>query len=316
MKAKRSHLIFRQPFRKPFHSAKGVWEERTSLVLRQDGSDGCVFFGEVAPLQIRSDWILKRAIQEAKQWCEYKDDFDEFEILRPALSSLKSSIWKEKQVCSTLPETARIWAMNQSLSHGVIKRKIGLCSMNEELPEVLAWLDSLPEEIKVRLDPNESFSRNDLLKWTDALGGRSCIQFIEQPTGMKDDDWLIEHSFDSPIPIALDEALLRMESPEDLYQIPRNLFLVIKPVLFKDWDVLYALLADSERKIIFSTAFESPFGYEALVRLSSRTHLAPGLERSCFDGNTHEFAEHHVPSLSCPAVSNRKLSHLWNLLVK
>ena len=69
-------------------------------------------------------------------------------------------------------------------------------------------------------------------------------------------------------------------------------------------------------KVIVSTCFESPFGYEAVVRLSSNSMISPGLERSCFQGLSVEFCAHHNSVLSSPAVSVKELDKLWDLLAK
>ena len=121
-----------------------------------------------------------------------------------------------------IPESAKLFGFNNSVEYGVVKRKLGLLSPKEEIPLVLSWLSQLPPDVKVRFDPNESFSRDDLLRWTDALSQHSSIQYIEQPTGPKDDEWLIEHSLSSPISFALDEALLRFKSRDEILQLPKK----------------------------------------------------------------------------------------------
>jgi O-succinylbenzoate synthase len=316
MKPQRSYLLFKQPFVNPLQTSKGIWEERTSLVLRSDHGDGNVSFGEVGSLPGFWNFDLNAAEKEARFWCEGGCAEDQYTYLNPAITAIKSSIWKAGLANSVLPQTAKIWESNLSMKKGVIKRKIGIFPLEDEIPFVLDWLPKLPVGVRVRLDPNESFSREDLLRWTDALSGYSSVEFIEQPTGPKDDEWLIEFSSTSPIPIALDEALLRINLKGDMFAIPSNLYFVIKPILFSDWQDLHNFCSDKSRKIIFSTSFESPFGYEALIRMSTMSSHSPGLDRSFFCGNVHEFPEHHQPILSSPAVTNIKLAKLWDSLAK
>lgn len=315
MKTKRRYLLFQQSFLSPLRTARGVWQKRTSLVLRQD-EGARVTFGEVAPLPGHSDLNLNTAVQEAKVWSESTDENQKFPHIGPAISCLNSRIWNEQSESLQLPLITRLWGMSKAISHGVVKRKIGLLRPNEEIPVVIKWLKALPNAVQVRLDPNESFSRDDLLRWSDALDGFSSIQFIEQPTGPQDDDWLLEYSQKSPVPIALDEAIGRMHSSFDLHQLPPHLFLVIKPTLFSDWNTLIRLAKDPVRKVIFSTSFESPFGYEALIRLSALSPQSSGLERACFLGNEHEFSAHHQSILFSPAVPSSNLANLWEALTK
>ena len=316
MKHQRRYFLFRQTFQTPLKTSKGVWRTRASLVLREDDGNGRVSFGEFAPIPGSPDEDLSMVTEEAKAWARGEDNADQLDYLVPAIQSLKSSIWTKMGEGCKISESAKLWGINNSANCGVVKRKLGLLSPKEEIPIVLSWLSQLPTEVKVRFDPNESFSRDDLLRWTDALSHHSSVQYIEQPTGRKDDEWLIEHSLSSPIPLALDEALFRLKSRDEILQLPKNLYLVIKPILFNDWELLLELLCEEDRKIIFSTVFESPFGYEALIRLCSYSCLNPGLERSCFLGNPHEFDSHHHRILKCPAVINEKLVELWDFLNK
>ena len=311
----RTYMLFRQSFVCPIPTARGVWKDRVSLVLREDHENGSTSFGEVSALPGFFDFNLKDALKEAERWSREGGQVDEFSILRTAISSLNSKIWEDAAREIKLPTSARLWGTPGSEYANVIKRKIGLSLPNKEIPEIVEWLETLAPNIQVRLDPNESFSKNDLLQWIDALQKFQSVQFIQQPTGPIDDDWLIEFAQDSPIPIALDEGLSRIKSFNDLTNLPSKLYLVIKPLLFSDWGRTLNLLTERFERVIFSTAFESPFGYEALLRLCSYSLMSPGLERSCFRGNQDEFMEHHLDTLRSPCVSNRKLIELWDKIV-
>ena len=60
MKTIRRHLLFQQSFLSPLQTAKGVWSDRTSLVLREDDCDGRTSFGEFAPMPGSSYEILMK----------------------------------------------------------------------------------------------------------------------------------------------------------------------------------------------------------------------------------------------------------------
>ena len=248
MKTKRSYLVFSQSFLKPLQTSRGILNKKKSLILREEDDVGKISFGEVSPLPGFWEFDFGAALDQAKQWCLHRIESKGFPCLGPALGCLHSNIWGPSIPKTNLPPITNLWTSENRMDCGVIKRKIGLQSHKEEIAVICSWLDQLPEDVKVRLDPNESFSREDLRNWIDALHDRSCVQFIEQPTGWKDDDWLIEFSKDSPIPIALDEAIYRLGSVNSIYELPKNLFLVIKPMLFKDWKIMEDFLQKRREK--------------------------------------------------------------------
>ena len=317
MKTQRSYFLYKQTFRSPIITSKGAWKERVSWIFREYRKDGRVGFGEYAPVEMPTESQMKEIHKEADKWVDCKSDDLVYKYIRPALCSLKSSIWNLDMDCAqNLKKSARIWGIGKSATVSVIKRKIGMRCPKDEIPIILKWLNELPRDVNVRLDANESFSRVDLQRWTGALEGIPAVQFIEQPVGEFDDEWLLNYAAESPVPIALDESLLRLNNLDTIRHYPNNLFFVVKPILFPDWDLLFATLDQHMKKVIFSTVFESPFGYEALLRLAGRTDQVPGFERSCFYGTKNEFSEHHFQVLRSPSVSNEKLNSLWNALTQ
>jgi O-succinylbenzoate synthase len=312
MKPTRSYHLLFQTLHHPLATSRGLIREKKALVLLQVDECEQISFGEISPLPGFKDFNLEQAISEAKIWSEKGGEFQSFSLLGPALSCLQSGIWSSCLPETTLPETAHIWSKEKPEKSGVIKRKIGLLSTREEIPVICKWLDQLGEGVTVRLDPNESFSRDDLKRWIDAIHSYECIQFIEQPTAREDEDWLIEFSHDSPIPLALDEALLRMQSMHIISHLPPHLFLVFKPTFYDDWEGMAQVIQHRKDHVVVSTGFESPFGYEALIRLSAYSSLSPGLDRTCFTDQSQEFSSHHQAALTSPSVPVADLCRLWN----
>ena len=314
MKPTRSYHLLSQTLNHPLATSRGLIREKKALVLHLVDECGQISFGEISPLPGFGDFKLEQAISEAKIWTEKGWEFQSFSLLGPALSCLQSGIWGSCFLETTLPETAHIWSKEKPATNGVIKRKIGLLSTREEIHVVCKWLDQLGEGVTVRLDPNESFSRDDLKRWIDAIHPYECIQFIEQPTSREDEDWLIEFSQDSPVPLALDEALLRMQSMHIISQLPLHLFLVFKPTFYDDWEGMVQVIQNRKDHVVVSTGFESPFGYEVLIRLSAHSSLSPGLDRTCLIDQPHEFSSHHQATLTSPSVPVADLLRLWNRL--
>ena len=85
-----------------------------------------------------------------------------------------------------------------------------------------------------------------------------------------------------------------------------NGFYVIKPTLLPDWKGTIKFASENPNKTVFSTVFESPFGYEALIRASSFSNLE-GISRTCFSQIPTELDCHHQASFKdtiCNAISN------------
>ena len=314
MKPTRSYHLLSQTLNHPLATSRGLIREKKALVLHQVDECGQISFGEISPLPGFGEFNLEQAISEAKIWSEKGGELQSYSLLGPALSCLQSGIWSSCLPEATLPETAHIWSKEKPEISGVIKRKIGLLSTKEEIPVICKWFDQLGEGVMVRLDPNESLSRDDLKRWIDAIHPYECIQFIEQPIAREDEDWLIEFSQDSPIPLALDEALLRMQSMHIISQLPLHLFLVFKPTFYDDWEGMVQVIQNRKDHVVVSTGFESPFGYEVLIRLSAHSSLSPGLDRTCLIDQPHEFSSHHQATLTSPSVPVADLLRLWNRL--
>ena len=314
MKPTRSYLLLSQTLNYPLLNSRGLIREKKALVLHQVDECGKISFGEISPLAGFGEFNVDQAVVEAKVWSTKGGEAQSFSLLEPAINCLHSEIWRSTLPETTLPESAHLWSKEKTEIKGVIKRKIGLQSTREEIPVICNWLDRLGEGVTVRLDPNERFSRDDLKRWIDVLHRYDSIQFIEQPTRRSDVDWLIEFSQDSPIPLALDEALLHMQSMHLISQLPLHLFLVFKPTFFPDWEGMLQVIQSRNNRVVISTGFESPFGYEALIRLSAYSCLSPGLDRSCFVDQAHEFSSHHQLVLACPSVTITDLYKLWHRL--
>ncbi len=300
----------------PLVSAHGHWSDRESLVLRQDDEDGNTAFGEVCPTPGFTRFTLEQARAEADQWVRYGGEADDFRFIGSALGCIRSGIWKEPREKSVLPPIARMHQAEDGQESATIKRKIGTQSINEEIPIVLDWLSRLSAKQRVRLDANESLSRKQLMRWVKALHEEKRIEFIEQPTSRPDDEWLLRFAVESPVPLALDESISRMGGIKKLLFLEGSLFYVIKPSLFSDWTSILSLIQKKPDRVVLSTVYESPFGYEALIRLACRSKVSAGLERSFFRDNTYEFTEHHSFPLLSPSVTNLQIKQLWDVLQK
>lgn len=90
-----------------------------------------------------------------------------------------------------------------------------------------------PEVLRIRLDANGSFAMQQALSLLYELAAFS-IDFIEQPIAKGNWNFLAEICRDSPIPIALDEELIGIESAADRDDVLKSVHpaaIVLKPSL-------------------------------------------------------------------------------------
>jgi O-succinylbenzoate synthase len=314
MRPHRKSIVFEQSFRKPMATARGDMCGRTSIILREVFDNGTIGYGEVASVPGFSQFSIDEGLLESENWIHgHCKDEQEYRILSPALASLASSVWKSAP-SAKLQESAQIYCPEQNITGSTMKRKIGILPPEQEIDQVLDWLCRLPLQTKVRLDANEALCPVKLQKWVSAICHAPQVEFIEQPTGEFYDDWLFDFAKHSSVPLALDEGCLRLSRQGKLLTSPWTGFYVIKPSLYSNWAEIEELIKRSPDRVVISTCFESPFGYEALIRLASRAKTVPGLDRSCYQGNLFEFTSHHLSRLSTPGVPVEELEKLWHQL--
>jgi len=193
--------------------------------------------------------------------------------------------------------------------YSCIKLKIGGIRFEDELEILTAIRSEFPaRDIELRLDANGAFSKGDALHRLDSLS-RFDIHSIEQP--IKAGQWteMKELVTKSPIAIALDEDLIgitRRESREELIEIIRPHFLVLKPTLhgaFEGCDEWIELAEQNGVKWWATSALESNIGLNAIAQwLAGKSTVLPqGLGTGLLYAN-------NIPSPL--TVSKGKLS--WN----
>ena len=105
-----------------------------------------------------------------------------------------------------------------------------------------------------------------------------------------------------------------MGGPQPAKEQGWNGFYVIKPTLLNDWSLTLKFAKENPDKTVFSTVYESPFGYEALVRACRFSNLEAGISRETLKHNNSELAGHHAEILESLAVSISELNDLWEKL--
>ena len=313
MQPKREFKLITQKFNIPHKFSSYSWKIRESVVLREVQESGIFVYGEVAPTPgFPRQPTLSETIKEARDWESFQK-LSEESCLLPALSCMASQVWHQNENhCGN--EILSAVLVNESVvenKNRIIKRKIGLLPADQEIKKTKDWILQLDSNCLVRLDANGSLTMDELKLWTKEFSGEKKIQFLEQPLNDKFRKEMFAFAMDSSIPLAIDETIVAMGNPYLAREQNWNGFYVIKPTLLADWKNTIKFATENPNKTVFSTVFESPFGYEALIRASSFSNLEPGLSRTCFSQISTELDCHHQEVLRAPSATQSQLAQLW-----
>lgn len=313
MNTLREFKFISQKFDRPHISSNFSWEIRESIVLRELNDNGEFVYGEIAPVPgFPFQPQISDVLVEAEKWAAYQKLLSS-SPLAPALSCMKSDLWKinihtpEKKIKKSI----LVPFDNVKCCKPSLKIKIGLLPVVEEIGKTKAWLQRLDISSKVRLDANGALSMDELKLWNDQFSTEKRIEYLEQPLSDEFRDVLFDFSNQSNLPLAIDETIVAMGSPYAAKDNGWNGFYVLKPTLLPDWNLTLKFAKENPTTTVFSTVYESPFGYEALVRASVFSELEAGLNRENLKSQTKEFPSHHVEMLESPSATTRELNELW-----
>tara|TARA_Y100001968_G_scaffold142818_1_gene130493 strand:+ start:666 stop:1637 length:972 start_codon:yes stop_codon:yes gene_type:complete len=166
---------------------------------------------------------------------------------------------------------------NNMNSSRTIKWKVSNKEKNFNEEKVLQKiLNILPENFKLRIDPNGGWSRQKAQEWSDELKQEHRLEWIEQPLPSGDIDGLF--SLANQIPIALDESLVDFPYLRKIWKG----WQIRRPALDGDPRVLLKEINKGKSKTVISTAFETGIGsrwinHLAGMQLKGKYSCAPGL---------------------------------------
>lgn len=302
-------------FKQPATTSRGSYTTRTIRLVRinDDRMPGVEGVGECSPLPDLSvdaldddqyDMLLLAVLDDLRQ-----TGVIDYEALRPypsILFGIESAMWQlSRGGSAALSDTpfARgeegiringlVWMgsfdemmrrMDDKVAQGFkcIKIKIGGIDFDHELQMIEALRDKYDKNIELRLDANGSFSPDNALERLKRLAP-FAIHSIEQPIRQRQWDAMSIICQESPIPIALDEELIGVSSPDDkrrLLDTIRPKYLVIKPTLHggitgtKEW---VELARERGVKSWITSALESNVGLNAIAHLAASIYDAPDM---------------------------------------
>jgi o-succinylbenzoate synthase len=211
---KRSLLRLSIPFREPFVTANGVVSARELVVLRLEGNDGTVGWGEAAPFEPYDGVPLERAIAalsggggrrppQARAAEEIaRLDLEARQEKRPLAEPVRDAL----PVNLTLPagppaEVAERAREGVRAGYACFKVKVGLPEDEERVAAVRDAVGSWPA---LRVDANRAWSVEQAVTQIRALE-RFDIEFVEQPCRSLEDLRQVRGRVSTPI--AADESV-------------------------------------------------------------------------------------------------------------
>lgn len=275
-----STKIYRRALTPPLRTAHGPWAEREGLLLRVEGADGRLGWGEVAPIP----WFGTETLAEAEEILRrLGPDIDEravervpirFGCVRFALAAALALRGQASVAGDRLPVAALLPAgraaldvLPQRLEEGFLafKWKVAVARAEEELPLLDDLLARLPAYAKLRLDANGGWTTREATRWLERCAERP-IEFVEQP--VMDADALLGLAEDFPVPLALDESVTGLDAARAWQARGWRGVFVIKPALAGPLDELVAWAKQTKPDLVLSSAIESALARSQVLRVA------------------------------------------------
>lgn len=177
--------------------------------------------------------------------------------------------------------------IEQKLTEGfsTLKMKVGAIDFNNEIALLSAIRKRFSkDEITLRVDANGAFTKKDALSKLTELA-KLDLHSIEQPIQAGDWQGMKELCQVSPLPIALDEELIGIDSIKDKAELLTTIqppFIILKPSLHGGIEGTKEWIEMAEEKGIqwwITSALESNIGLNAICQLTAEytTTLPQGL---------------------------------------
>ena len=274
----------------PLATAAGTVHQRRGWLLRLQGEQGGLGWGEAAPLDGRLAPVAE-AIEALGYACT-RNGLEAALVAGRLPAALVFALGAALAELDGLPQRrwlappasarllpagpAALEALDGGAPAAVFKWKVGVFPdpLERELLEQL--LQCLPAEARLRLDANGGWDQSTATAWAERLAGEPRLQWLEQPLDPADQAGLA--ALAARVPVALDESLqhqpaLRQSWPG--WQVRR-------PSQEGDPRPLLAVLEQGTPRLMLSTAFETGIArrwldHLAALQAEGPTPVAPGL---------------------------------------
>ena len=294
-------------FKKPARTSRGAYSEHRMVLVTMTEDDGRFGLGECAPLPDLScdahayDNLgeVARLIDKAINSDSYADVLRPYPALLFALESAMYDICHSPILYDTpfargevgIPTNGLVWMasydemleqVKAKLKAGFrcIKLKIGAIEWEEEI-RLIGFIRSRfgKDRLELRVDANGAFSPEEAMSRLEQLA-RYDIHSIEQPVKQGQWETMAELCRKSPLPIALDEELIGVNTLEEkkrLLDTIRPQYIVVKPTLHGGMAGSLEWVKEAHDRGIGSwmtSALESNVGLRNVALLAARVYGA------------------------------------------
>jgi O-succinylbenzoate synthase len=319
---------------------------RESLIVRLTGPDGCIGYGEAAPVP----GFTSETIAQDLAWLLRQNSSVTLAALNRVPARLTALRWslacaramgedaftpparaRALPVAALLPAgRSAVVALTRFASEGyrTFKWKIATGTLIEEFRLLEKLLSLLPRKARLRLDANGGLNAKSFAAWLAHLRslGRAvqAIEFFEQPLPLARSprQALAQRRLfaASPVPIALDESITGLTALRRAHAARWPGPLVVKPSLLGDLAGFLAWRSRVKPDLVYSSAFETSVGLHAAFWLAStdshagRRALGFGT-LDAFPNDGLQLPTHAPgPRLTPTALTADDFAQLWNRL--
>ncbi len=289
-------------FKRPSGTSRGVLQEKNTWIIRlYERETKTVSWGECSPLvglswDDRPDYEEKlkeicQRIQEFPYWLD--KGLEEFPSIRFGLEMALLDLEKGgkgllfpssfTKGLEGIKINGLIWMgsfefmrkqIEEKLSQGFscLKMKIGALDFDREFSLLRNLRERFSErELELRVDANGGFSVEEALSKLEKLASLK-IHSIEQPIAAGQVAEMANLCKKTPLPIALDEELIGVNSPEKKFQLLKEIkpqYIILKPSLLGGFEASRCWIKAAEEHNIrwwITSALESNIGLNAIAQ--------------------------------------------------
>jgi o-succinylbenzoate synthase len=292
-----------------------VLNERTGWIIELTAADGTLGYGDCAPLPPAGTesaakahaWLQRQLADLTGQTAA--EVLSALSLLSPAPAArhaLESALldllsraaglslrrWLSPQATDRLAVNASAGALDAQAGQrcaalieqgfSVIKLKVGLAAMEQELQWLQTLCRGLPARLSLRLDANGAWSLSEARLFLDRVAGQA-IESLEEPLARPHLEALRSLQETTPIALALDESLPRFPADELLSQAPVRR-LILKPTVLGGLRPALALAEQAALagiQTLVTSTLESALGVLAAAQLAA---ALPGTGKALAQG--------------------------------
>lgn len=318
MRITRARLLpYRLPLRRPWRSARGELRERSGWLIELQTESGLTGQGDCAPLPEAGTETPATALACLQRWVARLPGLETEAALHrieaaadltpaarcgveTALLDLAAcaaheplTYWLSRDATLAVPVNAVLGALDTqvgqraaaALAQGfdILKLKVGLYPMAQELAQLHQLATALPHDAALRLDANGRWSEAEARIFLAELATLP-VESVEEPLAVPNPDALARLQKLVPFPLALDESLRSISTDTCLQHHPVHR-LILKPMVLGGPRLALALARRAYTaglECVVTTTVDSAVGVRAAAHLAGALNngLAHGLATS------------------------------------